>query len=118
MESLSNRVKGVVGFKEFSIEYFKCLTKLFEKIDIDKLESLAAEINEAREKGNTIFFAGNGGSAATASHFANDLGFGSRNHIDPSIKAISLSDNTAIVSALSNPSARAKNSVTGPFRCC
>ena len=44
---------------------------------------------------------GNGGSAATASHFANDLSIGSDSYEKP-FRAISLTDNQAIITAISN----------------
>jgi D-sedoheptulose 7-phosphate isomerase len=56
---------------------------------------------ETRRNRNTIFFIGNGGSAATASHFANDLQIGTRSP-DLPFKAISLSDNQAIITAVGN----------------
>ena len=37
----------------------------------------------ARESCATVFFMGNGGSAATASHFANDLAFGTNEYDKP-----------------------------------
>ncbi len=55
----------------------------------------------ARENGTTIFFAGNGGSAATASHFANDLAFGTNDYQKP-FKVISITDNVAVLTALGN----------------
>ena len=58
------------------------------------------------ESGNTLFFAGNGGSASTASHMAADLGKNTiNNHSDTRedrLKTISLCDNIAWISAVSN----------------
>jgi len=52
-------------------------------------------ITKALEKANHVYTAGNGGSSATASHFAADLrGAG--------VHATSLSDNTALITALAN----------------
>ena len=44
---------------------------------------------------------GNGGSAATASHFANDLSIGT-NEYDKPFRAISLTDNVPILTAVGN----------------
>jgi D-sedoheptulose 7-phosphate isomerase len=55
----------------------------------------------ARDQGKSIFFLGNGGSAAIASHFANDLAIGTRLTEKP-FKAISLTDNNAILTSLGN----------------
>ena len=56
---------------------------------------------EARERGSSIFFIGNGGSAATASHFANDIAIGTRAYEKP-FRAISLCDNQAVITAIAN----------------
>ena len=55
----------------------------------------------ARENGATIFFMGNGGSAATASHFANDLAFGTNEYEKP-FKVMSITDNVPVITALGN----------------
>ena len=54
-----------------------------------------------RETGGTIYFMGNGGSAATASHFANDLAFGTNDYKKP-FKVLSITDNMPVITALSN----------------
>jgi D-sedoheptulose 7-phosphate isomerase len=59
----------------------------------------------ARQEHRQIFIIGNGGSAATASHMACDLGKGTidyRNSGFTRFRAISLSDNTALLTALGN----------------
>ena len=56
----------------------------------------------ARESGNTVFFIGNGGSAATASHFANDISIGTRTGDKKPFRAVSLTDNVAVMTALAN----------------
>ncbi len=45
---------------------------------------------------------GNGGSAATAAHFANDLSLGPRVFGGKAYRAISLTDNTALMTAAAN----------------
>ena len=56
----------------------------------------------ACKRGATIFFVGNGGSAATASHFANDLVKGARVDGRGGFRAVSLTDNVALMTALAN----------------
>ena len=46
------------------------------RLDPDAIAAFIGVLENAREAGNTVFFVGNGGSAATASHFANDIGVG------------------------------------------
>ena len=66
-----------------------------------EIRSFVETILEARKNDSTIFFIGNGGSAATASHFANDLAFGTREYKKP-FRVISLSDNVPVMTALGN----------------
>ena len=47
------------------------------------------------------FFIGNGGSTATASHFANDIAIGT-NSYDKPFRAVSLTDSNAIITAVGN----------------
>lgn len=42
-------------------------------ISADKLENALAILRDAKTRQSSVFIIGNGGSAATASHFANDL---------------------------------------------
>lgn len=86
---------------EFSKRYLDYLAKVLSSIDVSEIKSLVATLLDARERGATIFFIGNGGSAATASHFANDLGYGTDSYAKP-FRAVSLSDNNAVMTALAN----------------
>jgi len=63
--------------------------------------SQSADLIYASKPANSVFIAGNGGSAATASHFATDLGVGSLRKRNP-IRAISLSENMSVLTATSN----------------
>ena len=86
---------------EFSRNYLNYLAETLKKIDINEISEFIKIILEARDKGANIFFIGNGGSAATASHFANDLAFGTNDYLRP-FRAISLADNQAIITAIAN----------------
>ena len=86
---------------EFARRYLSYLHQIFSGIDIPAVERFIDGIMECRNRGKTIFFIGNGGSAATASHFANDLSIGSKSSLKP-IRALSLTDNAAILTALAN----------------
>jgi D-sedoheptulose 7-phosphate isomerase len=89
-------------FKSFARSYAQYISKLLQELDVESLEGLTKEIEEARVKQNTIFVIGNGGSAATASHMANDIGFGVHRHAEPTVKFMSLTDNVAVLTALAN----------------
>ena len=59
----------------FAKNYIHYLSERFSAIDFSKFEKLKNFILKARNQKKTIFVFGNGGSAATASTMANDLGF-------------------------------------------
>ena len=85
----------------FAKRYFNYLSKVLNSIDTNSISSFIKLLLEARNKGSNIFFIGNGGSAATASHFANDISIGTNSYKQP-FKAISLTDNQAIITAIAN----------------
>jgi D-sedoheptulose 7-phosphate isomerase len=87
---------------EYGKRYFSYLAGLFKRIDLHSVERLGDLFDEARRAGRQIFFMGNGGSAATASHFANDLGKGAYVKGKRPFKAISLTDNVALITAIAN----------------
>ena len=70
-------------------------------IDTNEIGNFIRTLIDARDRGATIFFIGNGGSAATASHFANDLSIGTNDYKKP-FRAVSLADNVAVISAIGN----------------
>jgi D-sedoheptulose 7-phosphate isomerase len=89
------------NIKGYSKSYFKYLSSVLEKISLDEIEKFVDILLVARERGSAIYFIGNGGSAATASHFANDIGIGTRTFKKP-FRAISLCDNGAVMTAIAN----------------
>ena len=68
---------------------------------IDELEMAAQECVEALQRGNKIFFMGNGGSAAEAQHLAGELVSYFMTQSDP-YAAISLNTDTSVITAISN----------------
>jgi len=87
-----------VAFASAYINYLQTVLKL---IDTTEIGRFIQTLLDARKRGATVFFIGNGGSAATASHFANDLAVGT-NEYDLPFRAISLADNVSIITAVSN----------------
>lgn len=82
--------------------YLDYLGSCFQSIDSAAVEAFIRLLLAARMSGNTVFFIGNGGSAATASHFANDISIGTRTGDDKPFRAVSLTDNVAVMTALAN----------------
>jgi D-sedoheptulose 7-phosphate isomerase len=87
----------------FAAEYLSYLSKVLSEIKTTDIERFVTVLLNARETGNQIIFMGNGGSAATASHFANDISIGTHT-LDKPFRAISITDNVAILTAVANDS--------------
>ncbi|MFA6177160.1 MAG: SIS domain-containing protein [Phycisphaerae bacterium] len=85
----------------FAGSYLRYLQSLLGKVDPAEVARFIQVLLEARERGATIFFIGNGGSAATASHFANDIAIGTNDYEKP-FRVVSLTDNAAIITAIGN----------------
>lgn len=89
--------------EEFAAGYAQYLSQLLLNLSTQQIASFIDALLQARETGKTIFFIGNGGSAATASHFANDLLAGMRLRKEQKpFKALALTDNNALMTALAN----------------
>lgn len=85
----------------FAAAYLAYVETVLQRIDPAEVGRFIATLLDARERGSTVFFVGNGGSAATASHFANDLSIGNNDYQKP-FRAISLVDNMPIITAIGN----------------
>jgi D-sedoheptulose 7-phosphate isomerase len=81
--------------------YIDRLTTIVAALDALKIAELIEIFLKAREDSSQIFFIGNGGSASTASHFANDLALGTGESEAP-FRALSLCDNSSEITAIAN----------------
>ena len=86
---------------EFARGYLEYLQAVLRRIDPAEIGGFIRTLLDARERSATIFFIGNGGSAATASHFANDLSIGT-NDYDKPFRAFSLTANVPILTEIGN----------------
>lgn len=102
LESLKKHFSESESKKDFAERYIDYLTGLISAIDTGVIEKIIGAVETAGIKEKTIYFIGNGGSAATASHYANDISLGTRAAGHPHLKAISLTDNVALMTALGN----------------
>lgn len=82
--------------------YLDEFERLLRKVDPAAVERVVDRLRSARDAGGTIYIAGNGGSAATASHWANDLGKATKTAGRGWIRVMCLSDNTPWLTALAN----------------
>jgi D-sedoheptulose 7-phosphate isomerase len=88
--------------REIAERYLRDFRRLLAGIDVDAVARIVGYLRAARDDGGTIYTAGNGGSAATASHWANDLGKATKSAGRGSIRVMCLSDNTPWLTALAN----------------
>lgn len=85
----------------FADGYLDYVREVLARLDRAAIAAFVEVLFAARERNARVFFCGNGGSAATASHFANDIAIGSRSWRKP-FRAVSLTDNQAVLTALAN----------------
>jgi D-sedoheptulose 7-phosphate isomerase len=85
--------------------YFSELEQMVRAISRPDLERVLSLLENVYRNGHRIFIIGNGGSAATASHFALDLAKNTIMAGAPRLKAISLTDHVPLITAWSNDTA-------------
>lgn len=85
-------------------EYKTYTQSALDSVDVAEVDAFIDAIVEAFRREATVFVIGNGGSAASASHLAQDLAKGTCADLqsDRRIRALSLTDNVAFMSALGN----------------
>ena len=92
--------------KDHPQNYLKRLEQVLKSIDRSKLALLIEKITSFSKTDKTIFIAGNGGSASTASHMACDLGktvlIDSLGDKAYRLRVVSLTDNIPLMTAIAN----------------
>lgn len=83
-------------------DYITMQMQVLNQLNYDAVNQVVARLERARGEGRRIFLFGNGGSAATAAHFACDLGKGTILPDHPRFKVISLVDNVPTLTAYAN----------------
>lgn len=86
---------------DFFSDYFRRLAETVAAIDEESLCRFVDAIEQTVARGGQVLYLGNGGSAATASHFVNDLVM-AYSRSGRVVRASSLTDNTALVTGISN----------------
>ena len=71
-------------------------------IDLDAVERIVGVLRDAHRDGQQVFVFGNGGNAASASHFATDLGKGASDMLNMPFRVMSLNDNVPWLTAIGN----------------
>lgn len=82
--------------------YVDRVVALLISLDVDALGRVVGLLEEARRTGRNVYLAGNGGSSATAAHWANDLNKATKLNGMPSMRVVNLTDNVPWLTALAN----------------
>ncbi len=85
--------------------YFTQIEQMMRAVSQEHLSHILHILEACYYNGHRIFIIGNGGSAATASHFALDLAKNTIMPDAPRLKAISLTDHVPLITAWSNDTA-------------
>src|SRR3989337_1402761 len=88
------------GVEQILSGYFQAFAGFLDEQFIATIERIVHLLCAARDRGATIYIAGNGGSAATASHWVNDLGKATKCAEYPPIRGLSLNANAYWLPAL------------------
>jgi len=76
--------------------------EIIQSLNIDEINEGINEIVVAFEREGNIYIFGNGGSASTASHYANDFNKGISEYTEKKFRFICLNDNVPTVMAVAN----------------
>ncbi len=85
--------------------YLSEVSATLAKLPVEGIAQVVELLAQARANRKRVYIFGNGGSAATASHFASDLSKGAISKGKPRIKAFALTDNVPLLSAWANDTA-------------
>jgi D-sedoheptulose 7-phosphate isomerase len=88
--------------RKFVSDYLGDLRAALDALDVEGVEKLIKLAAEARDSDRRVFVMGNGGSAATSSHIAVDLGKGASLGRRKRFRVMSLTDNVPWMTALGN----------------
>lgn len=86
----------------YTSDYRQGLLRALSAIDVDAVDAVIELLSRARTDDRMIFTCGNGGSAATASHFATDLGKGASFGRAKRFRMMALTDSMSTVTAYAN----------------
>ncbi len=91
-----------MDFQAFAQSYLAKLSTVLSRFDKGQFDRLVRLILDAYEHNRRIFVMGNGGSGATASHFACDLNKGCCMDLEKKFKVVCLNDNLPTLLAYAN----------------
>ena len=87
---------------DYISEYLEMEKKTIESLNREELLSVVNAFLDVYENEGTIYVFGNGGSASTASHMANDYNKGLNEFLDKKFRFVCLNDNVATLMSIAN----------------
>lgn len=95
-------MSGVYSIGNLAGAYVGKVKTALDRIDVLAIERACQVLRKTRDRRSTVFIAGNGGSASTASHWVNDLGKATKRSGRAPFRVQALCDNTSWLTALGN----------------
>ena len=92
----------MINYKEKINKYLNDEINVIQSLDLDSINVVMNILEQARLSGHNIFICGNGGSAATASHFCCDFNKGVSETQERKYNFECLSDNVPTMMAIAN----------------
>ena len=89
-------------YKAEITKYIEAEIEVLRALDVNALNDALNLLEKALESENTVYIMGNGGSAATASHFQNDFNKGVSEYTEKKFRFLCLNDNVPTVMAIAN----------------
>jgi D-sedoheptulose 7-phosphate isomerase len=86
----------------YTEQYRQLLFQALSSIDLKAVDQAIEWFRQARDEGRQIFVCGNGGSAATASHFATDMVKGASYGRPVRFRILALTDSVSTLTAYAN----------------
>jgi len=104
LQRMTNMAEIAAPLLQQMKEHVDRTTDLLQRLDYSAVNRLVEKLFEAYQEGRRVFIFGNGGSAATASHFAEDLAKGTVKDLSvpKRLRVSSLTDSVPFISALGN----------------
>ena len=94
--------RSELDVQAIALEHMNGLRAVLRRVDLASIERAVERLRFARDNAGTVYVAGNGGSAATASHWVNDLGKATKRSGRAPMRVMCLSDNASWLTALAN----------------
>jgi D-sedoheptulose 7-phosphate isomerase len=99
---MTTQLTAAASALNYAQEYKSKLVNALESLDLDAVSRAIEILAEARDNKRRIFVCGNGGSAASASHFVCDMVKGASFNRDSRFRIMALTDSVPIITAYSN----------------